>query len=78
MVKQCLSLLKVAVEGVFQLFDFRRNKMIMSKVGMGNGIIAECVFKKRDGCVINDEVGEFMRGERGIGGRSGGETVVGG
>ena len=40
---------------------------------MSDGIVAECVFEKRDGCVVKDEVGEFMGGERG-----GRETVVGG
>ena len=68
MVKQCLLFLKMAVEGTFQSFDFRGNKGIMSKVGVSNGIVAECVFKKRDGCVIKDEVGEFMGGERSVGG----------
>ena len=75
MVKQHLSFLKVAVEGAFQSFDFRGNEGIMSKVGMSDGIVVECVFEKRDGCVVKDEVGEFMGGERGVGGR---ETVIGG
>ena len=78
MVKQCLSFLKVMVEGVFQLFDFRGDKMIVSEVGMSNGIISECMFEKRDGRVVKNEVGEFVGGERGVGGRSGEETIVGG
>ena len=75
MVKQCLSFLKVEVEGTFHSFDLRGNEGIMSKEGMSDGIVAECVFEKRDGCVVKDEVGEFMGGERGVGGR---ETVIGG
>ena len=78
MVKQCLSFLKVAVEGVFQLFDLRGNEVIMSKMGMSDGVVSERVFEKKNGCVVKDEVGEFVGGERGIGGRSGEETVVGG
>ena len=66
--KQCLSFLKVAVEGVFQSFDFRGNERIMSKVGVSDRIIAEGVFEEGDGCVVKDEVGEFMGGERGVGG----------
>ena len=61
-----MSLLKVTVEGVFQLFNFRGNKMIVSKVpvGMSNGIVSECVFEERDGHVVKDEVGEFVGRER--------------
>ena len=61
-----MSLLKVTVEGVFQLFNLRGNKMIVSKVGMGNGVVSERVFEKRDGCIVKNEVGEFVRGERGV------------
>ena len=68
MVKQCLLLLKVAVEGAFQLFDFQGNEMIISKVGVSDGVFAEHVFEKRDGFVIKNEVGEFMGGERDVGG----------
>ena len=52
--------------------------MIVSKVGMSNGIVSERVFEKRDGRVVKNEVGEFVGGERGVGGRSGEETIVGG
>ena len=55
-----MSFLKVAVEGAFQLFYFRGNKGIMSKVGVSDGIVVECVFEKRDSCVVKDEVGEFI------------------
>ena len=65
-VKQHLSFLKMAVEGVFQLFDFRGNEGIMLNVGVSDRIIAEGVFKEGDGCVVKDEVGEFMGGERGV------------
>ena len=61
-----MSLLKVTVEGVFQLFNFRKNKMIVSKVGMSNRIVSERVFEKRDGRVVKNEVGEFVGGERGV------------
>ena len=61
-----MSLLEVTVEGVFQLFDLRENKMIVSKVGMSNGIISKRVFEKRDGRIVKNEVGEFVRGERGV------------
>ena len=52
-----MSLLKVTVEGVFQLFDLRRNKMIMSKVGMSNGVLSERVFEEGGGHVVKNEVG---------------------
>ena len=60
MVKQHLSFLKVAVEGAFQSFGFRGNEGIMSKMGVSDGIVVECVFEKGDGCIVKDEVGEFM------------------
>ena len=41
--------------------------MIVSKVGMSNGIVSERVFEKRDSRVVKNEVGEFMGGERGVG-----------
>ena len=50
----------------------------MSKMGVSDGVISERVFEKRNGCVVKDEVGEFVGGERGIGRQSGEETVVGG
>ena len=62
-----MSLLKVTVEGVFQLFDLRRNKMIMSKVGMSNGVVSERVFEKGGSHVVKNEVGEFVSRERGVG-----------
>ena len=40
--------------------------MIVSKMGMSNGIVSECMFEKRDGRVVKNEVGEFVRGERGV------------
>ena len=48
--------------------------MIVSKVGVSNGVVSECVFEKGNSRVVEDEVGKFMSGERGVGGR----TVVGG
>ena len=77
-VKQHLSFLKMVVESAFQSFDFQGNERIMSKMGVSDRIVAERVFKEGDGCVVKDEVGEFMGGERGVGGRSGREIVVGG
>ena len=62
-----MSFLKVTVEGVFQLFDFRRNKMIVLKMGMSNGIDSERVFETGDGHVIKNEVGKFVSRERGVG-----------
>ena len=40
--------------------------MIISKVGVSDGVFAERVFEKRDGFVVKDEVGEFMGGERDV------------
>jgi hypothetical protein len=36
-------------------------------VGVSDGIVAKCVFEERNGCVIEDEVSELMRGERDVG-----------
>ena len=58
--------MEVTVEGVFQLFNFRRNKMIVSKMGMSNGVVSECVFEKGDGHVVKNEVGKFVSRERGV------------
>ena len=66
--------MKVAVEGIFQLFEFSGNEVIVLEVGVGNGVVSECVFEKRDSRVVKDEVGKLMSRERGVGGR----TVVGG
>ena len=41
--------------------------MIVSKVGMSDGIVSERVFEKRDSRVVENEVGEFVGGERGVG-----------
>ena len=54
--------MKVAVKGIFQLFDFSGNEVIVSEVGVGNGVVSECVFEKGDSRVIKDEVGKFMSG----------------
>ena len=50
--------------------------MKVTKVGMGNGVVSdsECVIEKGNSRVVEDEVGKFMSGERGVRGR----TVVGG
>ena len=45
---------------------------------MSDRIVAEGVFKEGDGCIIKDEVGEFMGGGRGVRRQSGREIVVGG
>ena len=74
MVKQRLSFLKIAVKGIFQLFDFSGNEVIVSEVGMGNGVVSERVFEKGNSRVVEDKVGKFMSGERGVRER----TVVGG
>ena len=66
--------MKIAIKGIFQLFNFSGNEVIVSEVGMGNGVVSERVFEKGNSCVVEDEVGKFMSGERGVGGR----TVVGG
>ena len=36
--------------------------MIVSKVGVSNGIVSKRVFEKGDGRVVKNEVGEFVRG----------------
>ena len=36
----------------------------MLKVGVSDRIVAEGVFEEEDGCVVKDEVGELMGGER--------------
>ena len=41
--------------------------MVVSKMGMSNGIVSERVFEKGDGHVVKDEVGEFVSGKRGVG-----------
>ena len=66
--------MKIAVKGIFQLFNFSGNEMKVTKVSVGNGVISECVVEEGNSCVVEDEVGKFMSGERGVGGR----TVVGG
>ena len=40
--------------------------MVVSKVGMSNGIVSKCVFEKGDGHVVKNEVGEFVSGKRGV------------
>ena len=66
--------MKIAVKGVFQLLDFSGNEVIVSEVGVGNGVVSERVFEKGNSRVVEDEVGKFMSGERGVRERS----VVGG
>ena len=66
--------MKITVKGIFQLFDFSGNEVIVLEVSMGNGVVSECMFEKGNSHVVEDEVGKFMSGERGVGGR----TVVGG
>ena len=66
--------MKIAVKGIFQLFNFSGDEVKVTKVGMGNGVVSERVVEKGNSRVVEDEVGEFMSGERGVGGR----TVVGG
>ena len=66
--------MKIAIKVIFQLFNFSGNEVKVTKVGMGNGIVSECVIEKGNSRVVEDEVGKFMSGERGVGGR----TVVGG
>ena len=48
--------------------------MKVTKVGMGDGVVSECVVEKGSSRIVEDEVGKFMSGERGVGGGS----VVGG
>ena len=48
--------------------------MKVTKVGMGDGVVSECVVEEGSSRVVEDEVGKFMSGERGVRGRS----VVGG
>ena len=66
--------MKIVVKGIFQLFDFSGNEVKVTKVGMGNGVVSECVIEKGNSRVVEDEIGKFMSGERSVGGR----TVVGG
>ena len=46
--------MKIAVKGIFQLFDFSGNEVIMSEVGVGNGVVSECVFEKGNSRVVED------------------------
>ena len=41
--------------------------MIVSKVGMSNGVVSERVLKKRGSHVVKNEVGELVSGEKGVG-----------
>ena len=66
--------MKITVKGIFQLFNFSGNEVIVLEMGVGNRVVSECVFEKGNSRVVEDEVGKFMSGERGVGGR----TVVGG
>ena len=66
--------MKIAVKGIFQLFNFSGNEVKVTEVGMGNGVVSERVFEKGNSRVVEDEVGKFMSGEGGVRER----TVVGG
>ena len=55
-----MSFLKIAIEGIFQLFNFSGNEVKVTKVGMGNGIVSECVIEEGNSCVVEDEVGKFV------------------
>ena len=59
-----MSFLKITVKGILQLFDFSGNEVKVTKVGMCNGVVSECVVEKGNSRVVEDEVGKFMSGER--------------
>ena len=41
--------------------------MVVSEVGMCNGVVSKRVFEKGNGHVVKNEIGEFVSGERGVG-----------
>ena len=41
--------------------------MVVSEVGMSNGIISKHVFEKGNGHIVKNEIGEYVSGEGGVG-----------